>query len=391
MMPFNHLITMRNPTFFLVGASLCSSLIAHDPPPAFVLLFDGIDDQVMVRNSPLFAITDVLTLEARVKAEPAQSSSDPCIINLCIDGRLAESRPMDNEPFQNLDQSIHIGDRLCDPDASPNFSGANDAIAIWHKPLTLDEVARLPGPKLVEEEKPVEVVSNAPAASMPVGSEHSGFPVDAAKLIATHYGGKPSGSPPVLTWMPQGADAQKFDVLEGGKVITTVDTVLHPSEDVVLVVFRTGQVRDEGIIPGDNCSSCTDWLGLAKYKKGASGEWLLNGFTKWLFQQGVYAQVAKPDLVDLGRTHKVLRIISSTGEPDSYSIDHHFIDLANHNEVLSLLTKMEELDRFVDEWTREDRVYRIIPSAKEWYDVEVDGSSYMIWNAATKQYVWKGE
>lgn len=214
----------------------------------------------------------------------------------------------------------------------------------------------------------------------------------AASLLTTHFGAKPSGSPLGITWKPQGADAQQVGYLEHGTVRTTVDTILYPEPDLALVFFRTAPTRGDEV-PGSMCTLCEDQLGLAIYKR-ISAEWTLVKFEKWFAKQGVYDRVAKPEMVVAGKKGKVVRVISSDGEPEHNSTTHRLFGVPGLREAFTLTTDGIEVERGGDHGPVDETVsreYRFIPSDKEWFDVEIveDGAKPTRWtySAATGKYV----
>ena len=175
-------------------------------------------------------------------------------------------------------------------------------------------------------------------------------------------------------------------------MITTVDTVLHPSEDMAFVFFRTA-ITQEPSESGSSCWLCEDWLSLALYTKGAGG-WMMMKFDKWFAKQGVYDRTAKPELVEAGRIGKAVLVISSDGEPEHSSTTHHLFGVPGLREALSIATEVYEVERGGPDGPMGEPVnseYRFIPSDKDWYDVEVEeaGAKPVRWvySSATGKYV----
>jgi len=210
---------------------------------------------------------------------------------------------------------------------------------------------------------------------------------EAALLLTTHYSGTSAGKPPTVTWTPKAEEIrQQFDYpatpQQFGKVSTMLDTVLYPSTDLALVFFRTTRVNEDPELPspGSWCTLCEDWLGLARYAKGAGGEWELLDFNKWFHKQGVFDQVSKPVLVETGRGRQAARIISSDGELEYHRTTHHIVGLPELKNVLSIATNIYEVERegfdVVGGAEPVEHTYSFIPTEKDWYDVEVnDGSA----------------
>lgn len=215
---------------------------------------------------------------------------------------------------------------------------------------------------------------------------------DPTELIATHYGGTPQDA--ALIWTPKADEVGHFeyvgDPAQFGNLVTTVDTILHPTAEMALVLFRTAREGDAAEA-GMMCMLCEDQLGLAVYSKEASG-WTLVSFDKWFHAQGVYDAMHKPELMGAGPTAQVMRIISSDGEPEHNSTTHYLIGIPGMQEVLSITTDGIEVTRGGPYGPMEDTVsreYAFIPSDKEWYDVEVtDGETpkRYTWSAGTKKY-----
>ena len=223
-------------------------------------------------------------------------------------------------------------------------------------------------------------------------AQTGGPPTDAVHLLATHFGGKPTGTPTSLTWKPQGLDLEKAGYLPEGTVRTTVDTTLYPEPDLALVFFRTSPTRETSEY-GSLCTLCEDQLGLAVYKK-LSSDWKQVKFEKCFTKQGVYEYAAKPELVDAGRTGKVVRIISSDGEPEHSITSHQLFGLPGLRLALSIDTEVNEVERGGEDGPMGEPVnykYRFIPSEKEWYDVEVEGDEgemvRWVFSSATGTYV----
>lgn len=222
-----------------------------------------------------------------------------------------------------------------------------------------------------------------------------------AKLIAAHFGAAPTPGSRELIWKPSATDAGRFDHLPLGTVATTVDTVLHPSEDVALVFFRTA-IRLEPDEFSSMCDLCEDWLSLARYTKGANG-WAAGEFNKWFTKQGVFdfglEESKKPILVETGRTAKAVRIISSDGEPEHSRTTHHFFGIPDLREALAITTGSLEVTRGGPYGPMEElifREYRFIPSDKDWHDVEVltrdtevgkGTPSYLAYSSTAHKYV----
>lgn len=194
-----------------------------------------------------------------------------------------------------------------------------------------------------------------------------------AKLITTHFGTAPKGSPPQLVWKPSATDALKYGHLPLGSVITTVDTVLHPSVDMSLVFFRT-HVSYEPDEFGSDCDLCEDWLSIAVYTRGA-GDRTLSKFEKWFTKQGVYGVTHKPELVEAGTVGKLVRVISSDGEMEHSSTTDHLFGIPGLREAFTVTTASHEVERGGDHGPVDHASqveYRFIPSDKEWYDVAVN-------------------
>lgn len=237
---------------------------------------------------------------------------------------------------------------------------------------------------------PIALLASCTTAQVPPGLP------DGTSLLTTHYGAKPSGTPLGITWKPQGDDAKRFDYLQFGTVRTILDTTLYPEPDLAFVFFRTAPTRDEETVAGSWCVLCEDQLGLAIYKQ-ASTEWMLIKFEKWFAKQGVYERVAKPEMVETGKKGKVVRIISSDGEPEHNSTTHHLFGVPGLREAFTITTDGIEVTRGGEHGPMDatvSREYKFIPSDKDWFDVEVvDNEQPTRWtySSATGKYVVAGK
>jgi hypothetical protein len=238
----------------------------------------------------------------------------------------------------------------------------------------------------------------------------TGGPLDAAQLLTTHFGAKPTGTPLGITWKPTAQEYKHFVDLPIGteveQVRTTVDTILYPSPNTALVFFRTAREREEG-----TCWLCEDWLGLAVYTKNEQ-EWKAENFTKWFAKQGMYdldfgLELPEPVLMEMGQSGRVVKIISSDGEPQMNTSTHRLYRIPEMKEVMVIVTGdfMEDHDGPHGPMLQATtRAYRLVPSSKPWYDVEVfrgDESGvnweyiepgavpdeYFIWSDAKNEYV----
>jgi hypothetical protein len=62
-----------------------------------------------------------------------------------LNGVLSTEMTINSNPFVNDNQSIFVGEQVCQPNSinSPNFDGKIDDIGIWNRALTLEEVQEL--------------------------------------------------------------------------------------------------------------------------------------------------------------------------------------------------------------------------------------------------------
>lgn len=224
---------------------------------------------------------------------------------------------------------------------------------------------------------------------------HGQFPhMDRAKLLATHFGGKPVGNPPRITWVPQGEDAKHFDHLPSKHVVTTVDTLLAKGEDEILVFFRTSAFdvgeEGEGLMP--------DQLGLARYTYSPSNKtpdgWAPVRFEKWFAEQGTNGMPPKPRRVgDEGSS--LFMVTSEVGDMMQSIRTERYFSLPDLKEVLTVNTSEFEETRGGPngpEMSMTDRAVKVIvdpANRKEFPDIEVIGGEGT--DGAVVRYAWNGQ
>jgi len=198
--------------------------------------------------------------------------------------------------------------------------------------------------------------------------------LDPATLITQHYGGAAKGTPPTLSWTPQGEDAKHFDDVPVKSVRTTVDTVLAVGDDVQLVFFRTTIPQDADM--GEFCELCVDHLGVARYRHTPVG-YVLEHFDKWFLAQGVYEGAAKPSYVIVDGKPVALLLSSSDGDMVANTRTDHYMDSKTLQTMLTVLGQEYTETRGGDDgpmMSMITRTVRFVPDAKaskEHCDVQI--------------------
>lgn len=227
------------------------------------------------------------------------------------------------------------------------------------------------------------------------------FPhMDAAKLLAKHYGGQPTGSPPRITWVPQGEEAERIGYMPDKHVVTLVDTMLGKGEDDILVFFRTTKPMDGVIEAG--CEACSDQLGVAHYAHRGTGEngWEPVSFTKWFIEQGTYDGPPKPRMLPDTEGSPVFMIVSNDGDMVQSTRTEHYFSLPDMKPVLQVKTAEYVETRGGPngpEMSLTERTVKVVTDPanwKEYPDIAVTGGEgtdggtvRYSWNDQQKKYV----
>lgn len=220
--------------------------------------------------------------------------------------------------------------------------------------------------------------------------------LDPAKLLTKHFNVKSTGTPPRITWVPQGEDAKRFDYLPDKNVTTVVDTMLAKGEVHILVFFRTIATMDGGSIEPDGIGD--DWLSVALYAYSPAnkteGGRAPTSFQKWFLKQGTYLGSAKPRMAGPEGT-SLFVITSDVGETEMHTRTEHFYSLPDLRPVLQVETGSYEEDRSGPHGpmlSMTERTMKVVSDPANWKefpDIEVTGVEGT--DGKTARFVWSDQ
>ena len=202
--------------------------------------------------------------------------------------------------------------------------------------------------------------------------------LDPAKLLPVLFDAAPTGKLNEVKWKPDFGERQHLPTVTDPFVYTRVDTTFYltSAKDKAVVVFRTyvpEQTEDAGM-----CAACTEHIGVALFNQTVdfrtkAKSWFLTSFHKWLMEQGIHEVRLPVQLVQLGKEFRALRIDSSEGDEVQRTTSANFFELGADRPILHVEMNGIHMSGVGMDMTEEvvERQIKILPSAKEMFDVEV--------------------
>lgn len=160
---------------------------------------------------------------------------------------------------------------------------------------------------------------------------------DPVQLLTMHYGGKATGTPPVVRWQPSAEVAARFESYSSGPLETTVDTTIIVGGSELIVFFRTQVPRDTELM---FCEGCMDRIDVARmsyddHDRPTKKEAFVPGF----FFQGTLESQPKPELVLINGWPSAIKFISSEGYMEGNTTTAHYFSFPELKPILQVVTQ----------------------------------------------------